>query len=379
MKRAARHKTGSIVFDKRRKTWNFLWWEDGKRRSRQIGTLSEFPTKSKAWIAAQLLLPAPNEQPPWERPTQSERHVPTIRTLTERYQRERLPSRHSTARMYRSWLRNHILPKWGETPICEIQPRPVELWLRELNLSPKSKSHIRGMLHLLMEFAMWSGALEISRNPIDLVVVKGATKRTRQPRSLTVDEFRKFVQYLAEPFRTMALLCVCFGLRISECLALKWCDVDWLNRKLRIERAIVRQRVDDVKTVYSQKQMSIDPELLQILEAWKRISQFPAHGDWLFASPVQLGRLPWSYPYVLRVFHKAAASAGIGKLPTHSLRHSYRSWLDAVGTPIAVQQKLMRHSDIRTTMNLYGDVVTDEMAQAHSRVVGLALAPRVTR
>ena len=61
------------------------------------------------------------------------------------------------------------------------------------------------------------------------------------------------------------------------------------------------------------------------------------------------------------------------KLPTHTLRHSYRSWLDAVGTPIAVQQKLVRHSDIRTTMNLYGDVVTDEMAQAHSKVVGLAL------
>jgi integrase len=37
-----------------------------------------------------------------------------------------------------------------------------------------------------------------------------------------------------------------------------------------------------------------------------------------------------------------------------------------------VQQKMMRHSDIRTTMNIYGDVVTDEMVQAHSKVVGLA-------
>jgi integrase len=74
------------------------------------------------------------------------------------------------------------------------------------------------------------------------------------------------------------------------------------------------------------------------------------------------------------VFHRAAKSAGIGELPTHTLRHSYRSWLDAVGTPIAVQQKLMRHTDIRTTMNIYGDVVTDEMAQAHSKVVGLALS-----
>jgi integrase len=70
---------------------------------------------------------------------------------------------------------------------------------------------------------------------------------------------------------------------------------------------------------------------------------------------------------------RAATAAGIGALGTHAFRHTYRSWLDAVGTPIAVQQKMMRHADIRTTLNIYGDVVTDEMEQAHSRVVGLAL------
>jgi integrase len=34
----------------------------------------------------------------------------------------------------------------------------------------------------------------------------------------------------------------------------------------------------------------------------------------------------------------------------------------------------MRHSDIRTTMNVYGDVVTDEMQAANSKIVKLALA-----
>jgi integrase len=63
----------------------------------------------------------------------------------------------------------------------------------------------------------------------------------------------------------------------------------------------------------------------------------------------------------------------IGQLGTNSFRHTYRSWLDAVGTPIAVQQKLMRHSDIRTTMNMYGTVVTDEMDIAADKVAGLAL------
>jgi site-specific recombinase XerD len=47
---------------------------------------------------------------------------------------------------------------------------------------------------------------------------------------------------------------------------------------------------------------------------------------------------------------------------------------DAVGTTLAVQQKMMRHADIRTTLNIYGDVVTDEMEQAHRKVVSLALS-----
>jgi hypothetical protein len=45
--------------------------------------------------------------------------------------------------------------------------------------------------------------------------------------------------------------------------------------------------------------------------------------------------------------------------------------MDSVGTPIAVQQKLMRHSDIRTTMNVYGDVVDDRAKYAHSKVASL--------
>ena len=75
----------------------------------------------------------------------------------------------------------------------------------------------------------------------------------------------------------------------------------------------------------------------------------------------------------LSELERAAIDSGVGRLGAHAFRHTYRSWLDAVGTPIAVQQKLMRHSDIRTTMNIYGSVVTDGMEKATSRVAGLAL------
>jgi integrase len=69
---------------------------------------------------------------------------------------------------------------------------------------------------------------------------------------------------------------------------------------------------------------------------------------------------------------RVAEVAKIGHLGTHAFRHTYRSWLDAVGTPVVVQQKMMRHSDIRTTFNIYGDVVTDEMTTAGVRVARLA-------
>jgi integrase len=274
---------------------------------------------------------------------------------------------------YESWLNNHIIPRWGDCQLVELQARPVELWLQSLSLAPKSRVHVRGLIRALWDYAMWRGDIPTERNPMELVRIKSATRRKRQPRSLTVTEFQQFIVQLQEPVRTIALVCVCFGLRISECLGLRWSDVDWLNGKLRVERAIVRQKVDDVKTIYSGKLMHVDADMLAVLKAWRHSTQFSCDEDWIFASPSKLGRLPVSYPWVWRMFRRASAKAEIGSLGTHSLRHSYRSWLDAVGTAIAVQQKLMRHSDIRTTLNIYGDVVTDEMAQAHSKVVRLAI------
>lgn len=161
-----------------------------------------------------------------------ERSTPTITKLIEQYREEKMPRRGDTRRSYDVWIRNYILPRWGDS-VLSVQARPVELWLESLvclrmksePLAPKSKVHIRGTLSLLWDYAMWRGDVPTQRNPMSLVTIKGATKRRKKPRSLTVVQFHQFVSHLEEPFRTMALLCVLFGLRISEALALKWSDV----------------------------------------------------------------------------------------------------------------------------------------------------------
>ncbi len=367
MKRAARFKTGSVVFDKRRRTWNFLWWENRKRRSKVIGSGRDFPTKASASMAAKPLMDAMENQ---VRPNSN---LPTVRALVEQYRAEKMPQRTMTRQGYNTWLNHYIIPTWGDRMIQELEARPIDLWLQSLKLAPKSKVHIRGLMRVLWDFAMWRGYVPVQRNPMELVTVKGASKRTRQPRSLTVGEFQHLIGHMEEPFRTMALVCVCFGLRISECLALKWSDVEWLNCTLRIERGIVHQVVDDVKTPESQRSMHIDAEMLGVLKQWKQTTQFSAPGDWMFASPAQIGRLPFSYAGVWRAIRRAAVKAGTNPLSSHTFRHTYRSWLDSVGTPVGVQQRLMRHTDIRTTMNVYGAAATADMRQAHEKIVRLAL------
>lgn len=169
--------------------------------------------------------------------------------------------------------------------------RSFSIFALILNLD-KIRDSIRApgaALQELWEFAMWRGDLPAQRNPMELVVIKGATNQRKKPYSLNEDEFRKFLAHLEEPIRTLALLCVSFGLRISECLALKWSDVDWLNGTLQIVRGIVRQHVGPVKTTESERKMSADPELLATLKNWKHATKFAAESDWMFATRYNWG------------------------------------------------------------------------------------------
>lgn len=366
MKVRARKPKGSVVFNRARGTWNLLWCEGSKRKSKRLGTLSELPTHAEAVKKAdamrrQLRLVA-------------ERKPPTVRAIVEQYRVEKLRKlRHSTQRVTGLWLNKYALGHWGDRLITDLQPRPVELWLDSLPLAPKTRGHLRELLHHLVDYAMWCGAIPVGTNPISLVTVRGSSKRRKTPRSLTTEEFQRLSNHLSEPFKTMALVQVCLGLRVSELLALRWKDVDWMKCGLNVEHGIVNQHLDTVKTEGSRKSMTLDARLLAVLSGWRQRSEFREPEDWIFPSPVKLGRLPYSYTGYWRGLQDAATTAGLGRLGTHTFRHTYRSWLDAVGTAITVQQKLMRHSDIQTTLNIYGDVVTSEMKEASSKVVGLAL------
>ena len=58
-----------------------------------------------------------------------------------------------------------------------------------------------------------------------------------------------------------------------------------------------------------------------------------------------------------------------------TFRHTYRSWLDETGAPMKVQQELMRHASIQTTMNVYGQAMSNSKREANSKIVEMVLRP----
>jgi len=263
---SSRFKTGSVVQDKRDKVWRFYWWENGKRHSKVLG---RFSTKAKAWAAAKPFRDKLESQAAIGRaPTL------TVGALVQQYRIEKMPKRASTRRGYEVFLRNYILPKWQDAEITELQARPVELWLQSLELAPKSKVHIRGLLYVLWDYAMCRGDVPTARNPMELVQVRNASRRVRKPRTMTIEEVHRLGAILTEPYRTMATLGVCLGLRWSELIGLKWQDIDWLNGELRLQRAVVKQIEDEVKTVHSSKPLALDTRVLDTLKQHKQNSVF---------------------------------------------------------------------------------------------------------
>jgi len=173
----------------------------------------------------------------------------------------------------------------------------------------------------------------------------------------------------------MAIVAQCTGLRVSEILALKWSDIDFEHLTMRVTRKIVNGRVDEDR--YSEDDLPMDPDFATHLLDWKR--QCPTSPEnWVFANP-QAGQ-PYHASEIQKDYLRPTgqrvgleANGQAVNLGWHMFRYTYRSLLDATGAPIRVQQKLMRHDQVSTTMNVCGNALIESKRVANSKVVGLLL------
>jgi integrase len=374
MFKRTRYQFGCVERKKRRKgpdIWALRYREQvpggtAVHKSMIVGTAEQYPTKSNARRAAQALLLRINAESP-------NVGVATFGAVIDRYLLEELPDRHSTARGYQCWLRNHIRPKWGEYPIDQIKPLAVEQWLKGLDLAPKSRGHLKNQMRILFNCAMRWELLPYEANPMGLVRVRDSSKRVRVPVVLTIEQYREVLLHIPEPYRMMCVVAGCLGLRISEVLGLQWCDFDWKNHQVQIRRSWVYGHVGEPKTENSRRPMPLDLVLEKVLRDHRyRLPPTLQESAWVFPSKrTGMPSHPWSAQR--RWLLRAGEKVGVGRLGWHTFRHTYSTLLNEYGTDVKVQQELLRHADIRTTMNIYTRAVPERLREANSKVVRLLL------
>lgn len=371
-----RYQYGSLRLKKRRNgpdAWEFRYYvddSDGKRKRQYltVGTKEQYPTQALARKAVQALLLKLNAETP-----RSELQVPSFGTLLDKFKDEEMPTRYSTRKSYESMIKMHIRPKWGDYPLDRMKPMAIEQWLRQLALAPKTKAHIRSLMHLVFTCAERWCLIEMGKNPIALVRVKDCTKRLKRPRILTIEQFYDLLPRLKEPYRTMVIVAQSLGLRVSEIVALQWGDFDFDNLTLLVQRSAVCCRVDFVKTEYSHDFVPLDPDLAEVLKSWRKKSEFKQDIDWVFPNPAT-GNPFYQEEIQKKHIKPAGKAAKLGDdIGWHTFRHTYRTLLDETGAPMKVQQELMRHASIQTTMNVYGQALSSSKRQANSKVVQMVL------
>ena len=339
-----------------------------QRRERKhiIGTKKQYSTESAALRAVDALRLDINAE------AVSTSDVTVDEVIAHYKSIELADSNSKTARtkdVYRHQLDDVISPRWGSLRLSEVKPVAVEKWLNEMPVSPGSRYKTKGVMSVLFQHAVryeWA-----DRNPIRLV--RQSAIPTREEIVLEPVEVQALLSELREPFRTLILLASVTGLRRGELFGLKWEDIDFAEAEIRIVRSIVDQVEGPPKTLASRRPIPMSSELALALENWRKDSEYSKPPDWVFASPLALGKLPyWPDAVLKRHILPAAQRAGITKrIGWHSFRRTLATLLQSSGASVKTTQELMRHASPGITLGVYAKAVTADKRQAQDGIAAL--------
>jgi integrase len=175
-------------------------------------------------------------------------------------------------------------------------------------------------------------------------LVRQSAKRRTAPTILTPAEIKALLDVLDFRERALAFLAASTGLRQSELFGLKWKDVDFAGGTMNVTRSIAYGVVVPCKTESSQKPVPIHPLLSETLEQWRKLCCYNKPDDWIFASKCRRGRKPYWGQAILRRYIRPAA-------------------LD-----------LLRHSSLRSTLDIYTQAITPAKHAAQAAVLSLVFS-----
>jgi integrase len=288
----------------------------------------------------------------------------TLEELAPRFlaHKEALGLRQSTLRDYEGHLRVHLIPFFGGRSVDAVTAVEVEAFIRAKlreGLSRKTIDHLVGLLSSVFRFAVRRGLARL--NPVEFADRPRQQKPDADVRWLSVEELEALLRAVPEDElgrmeRVLYLTAAMTGMRRGECVALRWCDVDWTAGVIRVRRSYGDGEFGPPKTRRSSRAVPLADRVAAELDRLHQESAYQDEEDLVFCHP-QIGGV-YDPSKLRKRFVDAARRAGLRPVRFHDLRHTFGTRMAAAGAPLRAIQEWMGHSDYRTT-SIYADYAPD--------------------
>lgn len=365
-----RYQRGQVYLDGQ--NWKGRYREDvitaaGVRRVRReiiLGSKRELPTKHLAERRMEVALARVNGLD--YRPIK----VATFEEFLERWKTEILTKQKpSSIRAVRSHLRCYILPQLKTLRLEQFGVENQQTFISriaETGVSRKTVLNVLGTLSSILSTARNWG---YNCQEIDLDKLKLPPRGARyEAPHFTVEQLQRILSIAEEPWRTLFCILTLDGLRAGEVLGLQWRDIDLDRRLLNIRRSAWNGHIQTAKSTTSETVLPIPTALATILTEYRAQWQ-PNPQGFLFVT--RNGRPPSSNKVVQYRLWTILDALGIPRCGLHAFRHTHTSLLLDSGATPKVAQRQLRHSDARTTIQIYGHVVGDADREAVEKVAAV--------
>lgn len=256
---------------------------------------------------------------------------------------------------YRQRVDNQIVPHLGHIRLRKLTVEDVQGFMNRLaaaGLGAKTRTDVRTCLSMILKYAV--GARKIQYNPVEHVA--GPAQDAKTDDTLTPAE-TKAVLTAAEGDRLEALyvLCLTYGMRQGELLALTWGQVDLDAAVLRVGKAKTRAGVRDLPLLASTVEALRAHRKRQAAE---RLEAGPLwrSNDLVFCQAngaAISGRLCWGWWKTL------LERAGVEHRRFHASRHTAATVLLEAGVELEVVSAILGHANIQITADIYAKVRAD--------------------
>jgi integrase len=375
----ARFQRGSLRVEPRKngETWVLRYFvtrqSDGHRVEHKlaVGLVHDFPTPSAAWAEVERQHLQLNEPTSRARVTTHE-----LGEQTETVD----PKSHTTIAGYKRILKNRCIDRWGKRTALGLEPLEVEQWLKAIKqdegLANPTLDKIRRVMSLVFKHGQRYGLIPRTQESNPMRFVRCKTTSNYEAMILTPKQAFDVLMQLQEPERTLTLLAASAGLRISECLGLQWQDVSFAESLIYVRRTWTCGKEGMPKSKASHAPVPLHALLAEFLQEWKNTTPYSQPENWVFASFKLKGRQPRTANMLVQDhLRPAAVRAAVLKegdnvrFGFHNLRHSLASFLVRSKTDPKTVQALLRHSDVKTTLQLYAHSVSEDRMAAQGEML----------